>query len=114
MVLAEIGESLLQNQIPVAKGLVAQGLRWLAMSLSLNDEESSWRLMLGINDPVPTPTAAPARRPDLQRCGLQDVHQVTALVSIIKDEMALGKSLDGAGKARFRSKKKGGKGEEGT
>lgn len=111
VVLAEIGEALLQNQTPLAKGLVAQGLQWLALSLSLNGEDSAWRIMLGVSDPVSTPTAPPPRRPDLQRCGLQDVHQVTALVSIIKDEVALGKSLEGAGRNRYRKSKKGEKGD---
>lgn len=95
-IFAEIGECMLQGQDDIARGLVAQAMRWLALSLHLQDEDAAWKLTM-LPDPLSTPTAELPRRPDLQNAGLQDVGQVTALCSLMKDEEALGLKVHKAG-----------------
>ena len=78
--LCEVGEAQLQGDHNLAMGLVGQGLRWLALSLALKEEEeAAWR------------------KPDLFTGHLQDVRQLTALCGLLRDEDSLQLRLHKAG-----------------
>lgn len=80
------------HSLDLAKGLVAQALRWVAFSLYVSEEDVAWTLAI-IPDPIGTPCCDIPKRPDLQNCHLQDVSQVTALAGLIKDKETLASLL---------------------
>lgn len=97
-VLAEAAEALLQGKVELCKGIIAQGMRWLSLSLLiLADEDASWKVTL-LPDPIGLQCVEPPKKPDLQHAGLQSVYQVTALCGLLKDEEALGLRVIMAGK----------------
>ena len=94
--LCEVGEAQLRGDHNLAMGLVGQGLRWLALSLALKEEEAAWRITFS-HDPAPQTTVPPPRKPDLFTGHLQDVRQLTALCGLLRDEDSLQLRLHKAG-----------------
>lgn len=99
---------MLQNKHDLAACITAQAMRWTALSLALNDEDSAWKITL-LQYPLSLSTPEPPKRVDLQHCGLQSVDQITALCGLLRDEEALGLRVKNAGHPP-RPPKKGGKG----
>lgn len=100
-------EALLQDNMALAAGILAQGIRWISLSLTLKDEDAAWKITY-MKDPKDRPTPAAPSRPDLLQCQLQDVRQLTALCGLLKDEDSLGLRMQRAGRP---PKKKGQKPE---
>lgn len=104
-IMACAAEALLQDNVKLAGGILAQGLRWISLSLTLKDEDSAWKISY-LRDPKDVVTPAPPARPDLLQCQMQDVRQLTALCGLLRDEDSLGLRMAKAGKKPYKGKGK--------
>lgn len=71
---AEIEDGHIQGHIGMAKGYVAQALRWLAVSTYMAGESNAWRTtILPVQYPYPTECRQTRNRLNLELCELQGV-----------------------------------------
>jgi len=116
LVLLTAMDELESGNVPYAKGLLAQAMRWIILDLeNPRDSLTSWRLTF-LPDPVPmvTPTK-PSGGLDLNN-SLLDASQLTATMGMSRDMELLTKRLKGQKDEdqpnNPKSKKGGGKGKD--